>query len=62
MKDKDYMQMVLDDEHEFWDEYGRHPVFAKLAFIAIASQGLIWASLKARFRPDLHFIRLDDVG
>ena len=43
----DPYQMVLDDEHEFWEEYGRNPLFAKLAFIAVASQGLIYASLKA---------------
>ena len=60
MEDKDYMQMVLDDEHEFWDEYGRHPMFAKLAFIALASQGLIYASLKA-FRHRIAYYNSDDL-
>lgn len=43
----DYYQMVLDDEAEFLENYGGMATMAKIGFLALASQGLIYTGLKA---------------
>ena len=56
----DYYQMVLDDEEEFLDYYGQNPTMAKLAFIALASQGAIYTGLMA-FRHAIAYNNENDV-
>ena len=57
----EYYQMVLDDEKEFLEEYGGMPAIAKLGFLVLASQGMVYTGLQAFRYGDLEYFDDDDL-